>query len=223
MSTQTQPNITDEKDFQYYGRKKQTPISLETLLETGRGTRLKEFENMFSSSKHPDQSDRIRIQIACFLHRELPVRLAHRVLELGSIDVFQDSPSIRSVRNWYKTSFAQLRNTPVPMDNEKEAHFARVIESIYERHSATLITMAKGAHEIRTILKQDSTTFAESSDIQKRLDDFYMSRIGIRMVSLFIIIRVSESSYNNSFTTKMSSVDRTVSRTSEIRQRQLYS
>lgn len=75
-----------------------------------------------------------------------------------------------------------MRQCGVPSDPEKEAIFAKIIESIYERHSPTLITMAKGAHEIRTILKQDVETFAGYQDIQKRLDDFYMSRIGIRMV-----------------------------------------
>ena len=66
-----------------------------------------------------------------------------------------------------------------------------MIESIYERHSGTLIIMAKGALEIRNILNKDVNSFAEISDIQTRLDDFYMSRIGIRMVCLiayYIII-----------------------------------
>ena len=70
------------------------------------------------------------------------------------------------------------------MDMESEASFARVLESIYERHSSTLITMAKGAHELRNMLKQDVSSFADYEDVQKRLDEFYMSRIGIRMVSL---------------------------------------
>ena len=173
--------VIDEKDFHYYGRKAQTPVSLETLLQTGRGVHLNDF-NYLSSKVDNNAMDKICVQIACFLHRELPVRLAHRVIELNSLDLFQQSPSIRSVCQWYKTSFAQLRNTPVPNDKEKEDEFAKVIESIYERHSATLITMAKGAHEIRTMLNQDSITFAECADVQQRLDDFYMSRIGIRMV-----------------------------------------
>jgi pyruvate dehydrogenase kinase 2/3/4 len=87
------------------------------------------------------------------------------------------------VCSWYKTSFAQLRACPVPQDSQSEEQFAKVIESIYERHSSTLITMAKGAHELRNMLKQDISTFADFNDIQKRLDEFYMSRIGIRMVS----------------------------------------
>lgn len=90
--------------------------------------------------------------------------------------------------SWYKTSFAQLRSCPVPQDVEKEEMFAKVIESIYERHSSTLITMAKGAHELRTMLKQDINSFADSNDIQDRLDEFYMSRIGIRMVRFHNLI-----------------------------------
>lgn len=87
-----------------------------------------------------------------------------------------------SVCNWYKTSFHELRNCAAPIDHEKEKIFAKVIESIYERHSATLITMAKGAHEIRTTLNHDMAAFAEHHSVQTRLDDFYMSRIGIRML-----------------------------------------
>jgi hypothetical protein len=45
--------------------------------------------------------------------------------------------------------------------------------------------MAKGAHELRNMLKQDVNSFADHDDIQKRLDEFYMSRIGIRMVITF--------------------------------------
>jgi len=42
--------------------------------------------------------------------------------------------------------------------------------------------MAKGAHDIRRMLKQDLITFAEHNEIQTNLDKFYMSRIGIRML-----------------------------------------
>ena len=40
-----------------------------------------------------------------------------------------------------------------------------------------------GAHEIRSMLQQDVSSFAEHHTVQTRLDDFYMSRIGIRMVN----------------------------------------
>ena len=116
------------------------------------------------------------------MHRELPVRLAHRVIELENHPLFKLSQSIQHVSSWYKTSFKQIRDCPVPGDKEKEVQFARVIENVYERHSATLIIMAKGAYEIKSHLQNDDNAFAESREIQGRLDDFYMSRIGIRMV-----------------------------------------
>jgi len=74
-------------DITYYGKKKQTQVTLRALMETGIGKRLSEF------FKHAEKvppgfsvaSDRVKIQIACFLHRELPIRLAHRALALEKI------------------------------------------------------------------------------------------------------------------------------------------
>ena len=75
-----------------------------------------------------------------------------------------------------------MRSCPAPSDAEKEASFAKAIDAIYARHGATLITMAKGAHELRNKLNMNLIGFAEMDDIQSTLDEFYMSRIGIRMV-----------------------------------------
>lgn len=191
-----------EKELELYSKKKQTSVSIQSLMESGRGD-----NPNLPTGRATKASEKVLMQVACFLHRELPVRLAHRAVKLESYPPFNNSGkilmsyfgescsfahiffpfhctvNIRNVTNWYKTSFAQLRACPVPQDLEKEENFARVIESIYERHSSTLITMAKGAHELRNMLNQNIVSFADSNDIQKRLDDFYMSRIGIRMVS----------------------------------------
>ena len=104
--------------------------------------------------------------------------------------------SYRSVCNWYKTSFHELRDCPAPVTAEKEMAFSKVIESIYERHSSTLITMARGAHEIRTTLTQDMASFAEHHQVQKKLDEFYMSRIGIRMlIGQYLALRKPQVHY----------------------------
>jgi len=174
----------DEKDLQYFGKKKQSGVSLTALMETGRGDRLKEFDLLVDTSKQQTgASERVQIQVACFLHRELPIRLAHRAVELENSQLYKESQSIRNVCSWYKRSFAQIRAAKAPVDLDKEATFAKVIEDIYERHSATLITMAKGAHEFRTNMGiKDIGAFADLKDVQKKLDEFYMSRIGMRML-----------------------------------------
>ena len=67
---------TAQEDVEYFGRKKQTQVSLRALMETGAGKRLKEFDfdQEEPAAKSNEANDRVKIQIACFLHRELPIR-----------------------------------------------------------------------------------------------------------------------------------------------------
>lgn len=45
-----------------------------------------------------------------FLSEELPIRLAHRVQELGELpDGLNEMPSIQKVRDWYAQSFEVCR------------------------------------------------------------------------------------------------------------------
>ena len=88
------------------------------------------------------------MQVASFLHRELPVRLAHKVKELESIPIMCASKHVQEVLfvlkecdlyitglcnchqvcNWYKESFQELRETPVPLTSEKEEDFANLMQ-----------------------------------------------------------------------------------------------
>eukprot|EP00607_Mallomonas_marina_P006864 CAMPEP_0182428864 /NCGR_PEP_ID=MMETSP1167-20130531/24302_1 /TAXON_ID=2988 /ORGANISM="Mallomonas Sp, Strain CCMP3275" /LENGTH=422 /DNA_ID=CAMNT_0024612045 /DNA_START=246 /DNA_END=1515 /DNA_ORIENTATION=+ len=156
---------------------------MKLLMETGSGDLLHSHAtNGNTSADAADIHQQIAIQVACFLHRELPIRLAHRAVELESIPIMCQSKHVMQVANWYKESFRELRETEAPTDAIKEAKFAHIVQSIFHRHSNTLLTMAKGAHEIRQILKQDVYEFAEYTEIQNSLEWFYMSRIGIRML-----------------------------------------
>ncbi|KAI9735743.1 MAG: hypothetical protein M1818_006351 [Claussenomyces sp. TS43310] len=50
-----------------------------------------------------------------FLSEELPIRLAHRVQELGELpDGLNDMPSIRKVQEWYAQSFEEITTLPRP-------------------------------------------------------------------------------------------------------------
>ena len=119
-------SVSSEQDsIEYYGRKRQTNVSLRALLDTGNGTLLN--VPLTSRAETATATDKVLLQVACFLHRELPVRLAHRACELESSDVFKQSESIMSVCQWYKTSFHELRDCPAPVNAEKEMAFSKVI------------------------------------------------------------------------------------------------
>ncbi|KAG0652934.1 Pyruvate dehydrogenase (acetyl-transferring) kinase [Hyphodiscus hymeniophilus] len=51
-----------------------------------------------------------------FLSEELPIRLAHRVQELGDLpDGLNDMPSIKKVQDWYAQSFEEITTLPKPL------------------------------------------------------------------------------------------------------------
>ena len=93
-----------------------------------------------------------------------------------------ETSSVVLVREWYEQSFAEIRRSPPPIDIESESAFARLLQAppsrgrpaapratrvvrcarrpttactqgIYERHAPTLVTMAKGVHELRNELE----------------------------------------------------------------------
>ncbi len=98
-------NITPhlEKEIHIYSNKKEIPVSLKSLMETGKGDKLNRFDELVKgkyspqTAIQPQASQKILIQVACFLHRELPVRLAHRATRLESSPLFVKSSTLACI------------------------------------------------------------------------------------------------------------------------------
>ena len=68
---------------------------------------------------------------AQFLHKELPVRLAHRVAELENLPFGLSSKvQVQTVRDWYVESFDELKRFPDIKSMEDEAKFTELIKSV---------------------------------------------------------------------------------------------
>uniref|UniRef100_A0A0C9S0X8 Protein-serine/threonine kinase n=1 Tax=Wollemia nobilis TaxID=56998 RepID=A0A0C9S0X8_9CONI len=119
---------------------------------------------------------------AQFLHKELPIRLAHRVMELVNLPYgLSSKPPVLTVRDWYVESFRELRSFPAVRDTSDELNFTEMIGQIKTRHNNVVPTMAMGVQH----LKQDlghKIVLNELPEIHQILDRVYMSRIGIRML-----------------------------------------
>jgi len=194
LGPEARGNETLNAEMQRLAEYKQTSVSLKATLDTGLGLLLPE--------KNPKPGLTVRqrslIQIASFLKRELPVRLARRVLELRSgPEGIGEMPSVRRVREWYEQSFVEIRRSQQPVDLESEEEFHRLLHKIYERHAPTLVTMARGVHELRTHLRKahgDDVEFGELVELHAFLDKFYMSRIGIRiLIGQYLELKKEES------------------------------
>jgi Mitochondrial branched-chain alpha-ketoacid dehydrogenase kinase len=162
----------------------QTPVSLQTLLRTGRGDFLHKSFAESTVEKHA-ATELVLRQVASFLRRELPVRMARRVADLESIPVLRDMNSVLQVKDAYIQSCMDILNYTGEINSPAaEEEFSRVIEAIYERHGSVLVQMARGAYEFRQAIRKDKgiTDIELEEDTHDFLDRFYLCRIGIRVL-----------------------------------------
>ncbi|CAE7461597.1 PDK [Symbiodinium microadriaticum] len=109
----------------------------------------------------------------------------------------RESTYVNKVISWYKQSFEEIRNCAAPVDVEKEDVFCKVLNSIYSRHAPTLITMAKGANEMRMMLGANLDDFSEHNELQEGLDSFYLSRMGIRtLIGQYLALKTPSDDHN---------------------------
>jgi Mitochondrial branched-chain alpha-ketoacid dehydrogenase kinase len=171
----------------------QTSVSLNALMKTGRGEFLhKTFGTQLQQVVEPNTTaatELVLIQVAGFLRRELPIRMAHRIQDLEGIPVLRDMDSVKLVRDMYIKSIQDIISYDTPITTpEQEKDFSKIIEKIYERHSSVLVQMARGAYEFRQAVRANASTnnkgdeFELQSETHAFLDRFYLCRIGIRVL-----------------------------------------
>jgi len=124
-----------------------------------------------------------------WLKEELPKRLGRQIRQLDNLPKGLNlMPSVRLVRDWYMASFNDLYHAKRPKTPEEELHFTKILEGIYTRHNPTLISVAKGVHELKNKMKESiylndaNFDLAEFSELHHALDAFYINRIGMRML-----------------------------------------
>nr|XP_043607035.1 pyruvate dehydrogenase (acetyl-transferring) kinase, mitochondrial-like [Erigeron canadensis] len=148
-----------------WGGMKQTGVSLRYMLDFG-----------------SIPSDRNMIIAAQFLHKELPIRIARRAIELESLPYgLSEKPAVLKVRDWYLDSFRDLRSFPDIKDIKDERDFTQMIKLIKVRHNNVVPAMALGVQQLKKSL-DPKLDYEDLDVIHRFLDRFYMSRIGIRML-----------------------------------------
>ncbi|KAF5184273.1 [Pyruvate dehydrogenase (acetyl-transferring)] kinase protein [Thalictrum thalictroides] len=153
------------EEVQKWGGMKQTGVSLRYMMEFG-----------------AIPTERNLLISAQFLHKELPIRIARRAIELESLPYgLSEKPAVLKVRDWYLDSFRDLRSFSDIKDTKDEQAFTQMIKMIKVRHNNVVPTMALGVQQ----LKKDSNPkimYPNLDEIHQFLDRFYLSRIGIRML-----------------------------------------
>ncbi|KAG0500937.1 hypothetical protein HPP92_001009 [Vanilla planifolia] len=152
-------------EVQKWASMKQTGLSLKYMMEFG--------------SKRTERNLMISAQ---FLHKELPIRIARRAIELEKLPYgLSSKPAVLKVRDLYLDSFRDLRSFPEIKDKNDESAFTQMIKMIKVRHNNVVTAMALGVQQLKKDLDPDVVP-NDLHEIHQFLDRFYLSRIGIRML-----------------------------------------
>ncbi|KAK7388074.1 hypothetical protein VNO78_22879 [Psophocarpus tetragonolobus] len=147
------------KEVKEWGCLKQTGVSLRYMTEFG-----------------SNPTDTNLLLSAQFLHKELPIRIARRAIELHTLPHgLSYMPPVLKVKDWYLHSFRDLRSFSEIKNMEDEKEFTEMIKAIKMRHNNVVPTMALGVQQLKNVSE-------DPDHIDEFLDRFYMSRIGIRML-----------------------------------------
>lgn len=126
---------------------------------------------------------------AKFLHRELPVRIARRVIDLRSLPYgLSNMPTVKQEAQDYLFTFKQLRFSREPLTLELDAEFTQLLKQILFRHLYSVQRIAQGVVDLKKqyYLSGKNKSDAVVSQIppdqwnfQESLDKFHRSRISI--------------------------------------------
>ncbi|KAL3626650.1 hypothetical protein CASFOL_030199 [Castilleja foliolosa] len=153
------------EEVRKWGGMKQTGVSLRYMME-------------FGSRPTP----RNLLISAQFLHKELPIRIARRAIELQSLPYgLSHKPAVLKVRDWYLDSFRDIRSFPDIKHENDESDFTQMIKMIKVRHNNVVPMMALGVQQLKKDLNP-KINYNDLDEIHQFLDRFYLSRIGIRML-----------------------------------------
>ncbi|XP_015060760.1 pyruvate dehydrogenase (acetyl-transferring) kinase, mitochondrial-like [Solanum pennellii] len=150
------------EEVKEWGSMKQTGVSLKQMMNFGGSSK-----NLLISAQ--------------FVHKELPIRIARRVIELENLPYgLSTQNAVLQVRDWYLDSFRDLRSYPEIKDKNDELKFTQMVKMIKVRHNNVVPMMALGVKQLKK--ERPQFDYKDLKEVHQFLDRFYLSRIGIRML-----------------------------------------
>ncbi|XP_074642435.1 branched-chain alpha-ketoacid dehydrogenase kinase-like isoform X2 [Tubulanus polymorphus] len=129
---------------------------------------------MLYAGRTPDDSHMLRS--AQYLHKELPVRIAHRITGFRNLPfIVGCNPTILAVHEMYIRAFKMLSEFPAITGFKVEQQYSRLLQDLLEDYKDVVTLLAEGFSESRKHIKDEAM-------VKTFLDRTLTSRLGIRML-----------------------------------------
>ncbi|EQC33501.1 hypothetical protein SDRG_09010 [Saprolegnia diclina VS20] len=127
----------------------------------------------------------LRLKAAAFLHKELQIRFARAIVELSELPIgLNETKAVQMAIRNYTDHLESVRAAKVPTTLEEDAVFTTMIRAMKKRGSNLVPLICGGLQEVsHTEEGRNALRLQEIQDsVNTRLDTFFLSRIGIRML-----------------------------------------
>mmetsp|Transcript_7211 Transcript_7211/g.15737 ORF Transcript_7211/g.15737 Transcript_7211/m.15737 type:complete len:628 (+) Transcript_7211:108-1991(+) len=160
------------------------PMKMEELaaLASQRTTPLS-LQNMYRYASVGKPAQRLRN--AQFLHRELPIRIAQRAVDLLTLPHgLSATPQVRSVATVYLKYLQRLQECPCPQTAEQEHHFTDVLRSMVLDRISIPSAIAAGISTLRDRRKEHiGLDVRRLREMEEALYRFFTARVGLRFLT----------------------------------------
>ena len=133
----------------------------------------------FASGRDVNQ----RIYNAQFLHKELPIRIAQRAVDLLTLPHgLNETAPIRNVAHLYLKYLETFQSMPPPTNQEQEHTFTDVLQSIVLDRRNIPMAIARGINSWRDDRREDLDP-TRLQDMEDALYRFFTARVGLRLLT----------------------------------------
>lgn len=136
-----------------------------------------------SSSVDSKCYDAQRLRNAQFLHRELPIRIAQRSVDLLTLPHgLNHTRQVRSVTGIYLKYLRKFRDTPSPRNAEDEERFTDMLHELVLDRTSIPSSIARGIAELRDARRED-LDLRRLREMEDALYRFFTARVGLRFLT----------------------------------------
>ena len=137
--------------------------------------------DMYKYAVMKDRGQRLRN--AQFLHRELPIRIAQRALDLLTLPHgLNQSPPIRHVALTYLRYLHQFQTTPAPQTDEEEDAFTETLTGMMLDRASIPMDIARGIQMWQEERHADLDR-KQTQEMEDALYRFFTARVGLRLLT----------------------------------------
>ncbi|DAZ98652.1 TPA: hypothetical protein N0F65_000847 [Lagenidium giganteum] len=132
-----------------------------------------------------DSGNKLRLVSAAFLHKELQIRFARAIMELSELPAgLSETEPVKLAMKVYSEELLKIHNLVPPKTAQQDLQFTEQLRNTKSRGVNLVPLICGGLQELKATEHGRKALINDSvhEDIQQRLDTFFLSRIGIRML-----------------------------------------